>query len=82
MFPENMELRKVSQSRTLEALDLTPDELELVTGEQEQNVQKAEQVQEEAPVAAQGVQEQVAPQADGEEQALMSSIGDSLEQLG
>lgn len=85
-FPNNLELRKISQKRQLELLDFTPDELKRVQEEEERlqkEAQKMASVKTEQPTPV-TAQEQIAPTQnvqDPEEQALLQSLQESVAQL-
>lgn len=87
-FPDNIELRRISQKRQLELLDFTPDELKRVQDAEKQlekDRQQASMNQNAAPTTTQATQ-QVAQQAavpgvDPQQADLMKQIEQSLGQL-
>ena len=76
-FPNNQALRKIAQKRMLESVDLTPEELNQVENDKQEEVAAQQQAQEgEAPQAQQTVQ--VVPP---EQQQLLSEIEQLSTQL-
>lgn len=88
-FPNNTELKKISQKRQLEMLDFTPDELKRVQEAQEQADElELQAMQQQAnPQMGQAVPPPAQPQVnqatapDPEEQALLKGLEESLAQV-
>ena len=72
-FPNNMALRKISQKRMLELVDLSPEELKQVEDAEEQMFQQAQQAQQQ--VQQQPVQQPPVQSADsGEIEGLLTQL--------
>lgn len=86
-YPDNIELKKITQSRQLEMLDFTPDELKRVKDYEEKLEQEKMRATEQPQTPQQPQPTQQIPQSpavpavDPEQEQLMQQIQDSLTQL-